>query len=74
MAEVQVTAGSLTENDSLSQNSQPLVSVIIPAYNAEKYVEQTVRSIMNQTYKNLEILITEDCSTDIISSILLFDW
>lgn len=42
----------------------PLVSVIIPCYNAEKYVEQAVRSIMNQTYKNLEILITDDCSTD----------
>jgi len=64
MAEVQVTAGSLTENDSHPRNSQPLVSVIIPVYNAEKYVEQAVRSIMNQTYKNLEILITDDCSTD----------
>lgn len=42
----------------------PLVSVIIPAYNAEKYVEHAVRSIMNQTYKNLEILVTDDCSTD----------
>lgn len=43
---------------------KPLVSVIIPAYNAEKYVEQAIRSIMNQTYKNLEILVTDDSSTD----------
>ena len=70
MAEVQVTAGSLTENDFHPRNSQPLVSVIIPCYNAEKYVEQAVRSIMNQTYKNLEILITDDCSTDASFAIL----
>lgn len=44
--------------------NNPLVSVIIPCYNAEKYVESAVRSIMNQTYKNLEIIVTDDCSTD----------
>lgn len=45
-------------------NSHPLVSVIIPCYNAEKYVDSAVRSIINQTYKNLEIIVTDDCSTD----------
>lgn len=44
--------------------NNPLVSVIIPCYNAEKYVESAVRSIMNQFYKNLEIIVTDDCSTD----------
>ena len=40
------------------------VSVLIPVYNREKYVEEAVRSIMNQTYKNLDILIYNDGSTD----------
>ena len=44
--------------------NSPLVSVIIPCYNAENYVEEAVRSIMTQTYKNLEIIVTDDCSTD----------
>jgi glycosyltransferase involved in cell wall biosynthesis len=48
----------------------PLVSIIIPCYNCEKYVETAVRSIIVQTYSKLEILITDDCSTDSSYSIL----
>lgn len=42
----------------------PLVSVIMPAYNAEKYIEDAICSILNQTYTNVELIIVEDCSID----------
>lgn len=42
----------------------PLISVVIPCYNVSAYVEKAVDSILNQTYKNLEIWIIDDASTD----------
>jgi len=41
-----------------------LISVIIPAYNHEKYIEECIRSIMAQTYRNIELLIIDDGSKD----------
>jgi alpha-1,3-rhamnosyltransferase len=43
----------------------PLVSVIIPAYNHEKYIQETILSIINQTYNNIELLIIDDGSSDL---------
>ena len=41
-----------------------MVSVIMPAYNAQKYIGSAIDSILEQTYTDLELLIIEDCSTD----------
>ena len=46
------------------KNYNPLVSIIIPVYNVEKYIEQCITSILNQTYKNFEVLCIDDCGKD----------
>ena len=47
-----------------SQGKQPLISVIVPVYNVAEYLQECVDSIINQTYKNLEIILVDDGSTD----------
>lgn len=41
-----------------------MVSIIVPLYNAEKFIWETVQSVINQTYKDFELLLVDDCSTD----------
>lgn len=55
----------------------PLISVIIPSYNSEKYIHEAIRSIQNQSYQNWECLVIDDGSTDstkeIIEKLILDD-
>ncbi len=45
-------------------SKNPIISIIIPVYNMEDYVEQSVMSVVNQTFKNVEIIVVDDGSTD----------
>ena len=44
--------------------NQPLVSICIPAYNSEEYIKDTIESLLQQTYSNIEIVVSDDCSKD----------
>ena len=45
-------------------NDRPFISVIMPAYNAERFIGRAVSSVINQTYTNWELIIIDDCSAD----------
>ena len=49
---------------------KPLVSIIIPVYNGEKYIKRCVNSALNQTYENIEVLVINDWSSDNTLNIL----
>lgn len=55
----------MKENNTPDETTiHPLVSVVMPAYNAEKYIDQAISSVISQTYTKWELLIIDDCSTD----------
>lgn len=48
----------------INMGTNDLISVIIPTYNAEKYILETINSVKSQTYQNWEMIIVDDCSKD----------
>ena len=52
------------------ENMRPLVSVVMPSYNAEKYISEAIQSVIAQIYENWELLIIDDCSTDSTANIV----
>lgn len=50
--------------------TDPLISVIMPAYNCEQYVREAIDSVLNQTYQNIELLVADDGSTDATKKII----
>lgn len=59
-----VSKGEKVEKSGKVVAEEPLISVIVPVYNVEKYLDKCVDSIVNQTYKNLEIILVDDGSPD----------
>lgn len=54
----------------MADKKQPLLSIITPVYNAERYLKQCIESVLNQTFKDFELLVVNDCSTDKTAQIL----
>ena len=50
--------------DSINGEKGPRVSVVVPVYNGEKYIDDTINSVLSQTYKNWELIVVDDGSSD----------
>ena len=55
----------------MCRNKEKKVSIIMPAYNAEKYIEEAIYSVLAQTHKEWELIIIDDCSSDNTEQIVL---
>jgi cellulose synthase/poly-beta-1,6-N-acetylglucosamine synthase-like glycosyltransferase len=62
--------GSLISKSPIKLNNEPKISVVVPAYNVEKYIKPAIRSIQNQNIIDIDIVIVNDCSSDNTSIII----
>ncbi|MCE7064776.1 glycosyltransferase [Dyadobacter sp. CY326] len=51
-------------------NKTPLMSIALCTYNGQRYLKEQLNSVINQTYKNIEIVIVDDCSSDLTHDII----
>ena len=58
------SSGKNSIKERLFMNETPLISVIVPVYRVEKYLDRCLQSIAGQTYRNLEIILVDDGSPD----------
>jgi len=54
----------VTKNEVITTEDSPLVTIVVPLYNKEKYIEETLSSLLNQTYQKIHIIVVDDGSTD----------
>ena len=62
----------LIDDSKIKYDNKPIISVIVPSYNKKNILIKSIRSIQNQNFKNIEIIIVNDCSTD--NSIEVFNY
>jgi len=54
----------------IREENNNLISIIVPVYNAERFIRDTIKTVQNQTYKNWELILINDCSTDNSANII----
>ncbi|WP_454871091.1 glycosyltransferase [Priestia megaterium] len=65
------TKFTISTNEKTNAKNHPLVSVLIPSYNRPHYLELALKSVLNQTYKNIEIIICDDSTNDDVKKMLV---